>query len=305
MRAMVVCLAAALAAPHAQAAQCEVAGVQNTAVILNLNDEDLVMYPAAAVMDRVEGRGIARVTVDGKRRTSNGVILLDEPGNYRFGQEVLNALLMKAAFRRSTPGDYTLCFEFRDPANVHPIDNSLEPAPPVIRKQQPVWVPKKAAMAKQAGSARVEIQINDDGYVVAVGNVTATATGFGFERAAAVAAGRWRYAEDEAGRYYVKVDFDPAAYRPLLPSPWLPTPTFIPRSKMYPGVAIAKRVEGDVTLKLSLVPGGLMRRIEIVREEPEGYGFAMLALYHIGQIVLHPDVLNSEHEVDIRFRLAP
>ena len=74
-------------------------------------------------------------------------------------------------------------------------------------------------------------------------------------------------------------------------------PVLIQESKvqpMYPEEARVARVEGMVILELSLSTEGLVCDIDVLREEPEGLGFAASSIEAVEQWMYEPATQNGE-----------
>ncbi len=264
-----------------------------------------VAYPAAALLDGVEGRGIAQVTVGRDGKVSNGVIVAEQPAGYRFGQAALNALLMDSRFRRGQPGNYKLCVDFRLAEELMADVGDLPDAPisgsgPILAIHSPA-----ALRAQKDGSASVFVKINDNGEVVELIGVEAEPAGLHLERAAAVTVAATKFEKGQSGRYRVRVTFNYAALKAaydagkpfLLPGLFVPEPD----SDDYPTRAGSGGAEGTVDLSLEVGENGLLKRIGIERETPKGLGFGLVALFYGNKIIFHPMTEAGKYMFTLNF----
>lgn len=262
-------------------------------------------YPTAALLDGVEGRGIAQVTVSREGKVSDGVIVADQPAGYRFGQAALNVLLMDSRFRRGQPGNYKLCIDFRlaEETSAEVGDLSDAPVPgggPILAIHSPA-----ALKAEKDGSASVFVKINGDGKVVELIGVNAEPAGLLLERAAAVTVASTQFETGRSGRYRARVIFNYAALKAAYDAgkPFSMPGLFVPEPDPddYPTRASLGGAEGLVALSLDVGNNGLLKRIGIERETPKRLGFGLVALYYGNKIIFHPMTDPGKYMFTLRF----
>jgi len=149
--------------------------------------------------------------------------------------------------------------------------------PPVPVNRVTPDYPETAAPAGVGGKVKLELAVDDKGFVTAAKILSEEPLGFGFGDAALSAGRRWTFQPGKPGTFRITMNFAPSD-RAAIDFANLPQARPVSRVQPhYPEAAGRAGVNGSARIAVSIASDGTVAQTWVALEAPTGYGFGKAA----------------------------